>query len=119
VYVFNRPEPRTYSASISVERELVADLAALVQYNHSKGVHITRFLDANDSAFGCTWGTGLAPGGTNGIGCGDVPSNTFGLAMVDSSGKSLYDGITFGLTKRWSNNYQFRGEPHAVLGPLQ
>ena len=110
VYVFNESfqNPRTYSASIGVERELVPNLAALVQYNHSKGVHITRFLDANDSAFGCPWGTGLEPGGTNGIGCGDVPSNTFGLAMVDSSGKSLYDGLTFGLTKRWSDNYQFQ-----------
>ena len=28
--------------------------------------------------------------------------------MVDSSAKSLYDGVTIGLNKRWSNNFQFQ-----------
>jgi hypothetical protein len=110
VYVFNEnfQNPRTYSASIGVERELVPNLTGLVQYNHSKGVHITRFFDSNDAAFGCPWGTGLNPGGTNGIACGSPTGNSFGLATVDSSAKSLYDGITFGLNKRMSNNFQFQ-----------
>jgi hypothetical protein len=108
VFVFNEDfqNPRTYSASIGVEREVAPNLALLVQYNHSKGVHITRFFEANDSAFGCPWGTGLGPGGTNGIACGS--SGGGGLTMVDSSAKSLYDGVTIGLNKRWSNNFQFQ-----------
>jgi len=44
------------------------------------------------------WPLGLFLDGTsNGIGT---------LTVVDSSAKSKYDGITFGLTKRWSNNFQ-------------
>ena len=30
------------------------------------------------------------------------------LWTVSSSAKSLYDGVTFGLTKRWSHSYQFQ-----------
>jgi hypothetical protein len=98
VFVFDRDfqNPRTYSASIGVERELVTDLALLVQYNHSKGVHVTRFLNGNDPLLGSPWSTGLN-GTTNGIGA---------LTVVDSSAKSKYDGITVGLTKRWSHNFQ-------------
>jgi hypothetical protein len=110
VFVFNEgfQNPKTYSGSIGVEREVAPSLAVLVQYNHSKGVHITRFFEANDVAFGCPWGTGLGPGGTNGIACGDPTANSGGLTMVDSSAKSLYDGVTFGLNRRWANNFQFQ-----------
>ena len=104
VFVFDEDfqNPRTYSASIAVEREIASNLAALVQYNHSKGVHITRFLNGNDPLLGDgvapgPWGTGLAPGGFNGI-------NT--LTVVDSSAKSLYRGLTIGLNKKWSRNWQ-------------
>ena len=104
VFVFDKDfqNPRTYSASVAVEREIVSNLAFLVQYNHSKGVHITRFLNGNDPLLGDgvgsgPWGSGLAPGGFNGI-------NT--LTVVDSSAKSLYRGLTLGLTKKWSRNWQ-------------
>lgn len=108
VFVFNQDfqNPRTYSASVGVEREVVPNVALLVQYNHSKGVHITRFLERNDTAFGCPWGSGLGANGQNGIACGS--SGGGGLTSVESTGKSLYDGVTLGLTKRWSNNYQFQ-----------
>jgi hypothetical protein len=98
VFVFDRDfqNPRTYSASIAVEREVVPDVALLVQYNHAKGVHITRFLNGNDPLLGSPWSTGLN-GTANGIGA---------LTVVDSSAKSKYDGITVGLTKRWSHGFQ-------------
>ena len=82
VFVFdeNFENPRTWSASASVEREVVQNLALLVQYNYAKGEHITRFIERNDSAFGCPWGAGLQPSGTNGIACGSsappIPSST-------------------------------------------
>ena len=104
VFVFDKDfqNPRTYSASLAVERELGSNVALLVQYNHSKGVHITRFLNGNDPLLGDgagpgPWGTGLAPGGFNGINA---------LTVVDSSAKSLYRGLTIGLTKKWSHNWQ-------------
>jgi len=108
VFVFdeNFQNPRTWSASASVEREVVDNLAVLVQYNYAKGEHLTRFLEQNDTAFGCPWGTGLQPGGTNGIACGN--SGGAGLTSVESTSKSSYNGITFGLTKRFANNYQLQ-----------
>ena len=104
VFVFDKDfqNPRTYSASLAVEREIASNLSLLVQYNHSKGVHVTRFLNGNDPLLGDgaapgPWGAGLAPGGFNGI-------NT--LTVVDSSAKSLYRGLTIGLNKKWSHNWQ-------------
>jgi len=104
VFVFDKDfqNPRTYSASLAVERELARNLAMLVQYNHAKGVHVTRFVNGNDPLLGDgvgsgPFGSGLAPGGFNGI-------NT--LTVVDSSAKSLYRGLTLGLTKKWSHNWQ-------------
>ena len=106
VFVFNEDfqNPRTWSASASVEREVVQDLAVLVQYNYAKGEHLTRFLEQNDTAFGCPWGTGIS--GTNGIACGT--SGGGGLTSVESTAKSSYNGITLGLTKRYARNYQFQ-----------
>jgi hypothetical protein len=99
VFVFSEDfkHPRTYQGAIAIERELGTDVAGLIQYNHAKGVHITRWLNKNDPLLGSPWSTGLAPGGFNGIG---------ELDTVSSSAKSKYDGLTFGLTKRWSHNYQ-------------
>lgn len=108
VFVFDKDfkNPRTYSASIGVERAIGEDMSFLAQYNWSKGEHITRFIEANDTAFGCPWGSGLGQGGSNGIACGT--SGGGGLTSVESTGKSKYHGFTFGLTKRWSRNYQFQ-----------
>ena len=101
VFVFSKDfkNPRTYHGSVAVERELGSDFSGLVQYNHAKGVHITRWLNMNDPLLGAPWSTGLAPAGINGIG---------ELDTVSSSAKSKYDGVTFGLTKRWSHGYQFQ-----------
>jgi hypothetical protein len=108
VFVFNEDfqNPRTWSASASIEREVAPELALLVQYNYAKGEHITRFLEQNDTAFGCPWGTGIGAAGSNGIACGS--SGGGGLTSVESTAKSRYDGLTFGLTKRWARNYQFQ-----------
>ena len=102
----NFQNPRTISASAAVEREVVPNFAVLVQYNYAKGEHITRFFQQNDAAFGCPWSTGLGTDGTNGLSCGS--SGGDGLTSVEATGKSQYHGVTFGLTKRFSRNYQFQ-----------
>lgn len=101
VFVYDRDfrNPRTFSTSVAVEHELVQDLAVLVQYNYSKGDHITRFLNLNDPLLGSPWSSGLAPAGINGIST---------LTTVSSNARSRYDGLTLGLTKRWSNRFQFQ-----------
>ena len=47
VFVFDKDfkNPRTYQASVAVERQVGDDLAALVQYNHASGRNITRWLE--------------------------------------------------------------------------
>jgi hypothetical protein len=112
VFVFDEDfqNPRTLSASLSWEQEVVPNYAVLVKYNYAKGEHITRFLNGNDpllwegDAPGCTFAcgpfsSGLGTGGANGIGT---------LTVVSSSAKSLYHGMTVGLTKRPSSNVQFQ-----------
>ena len=112
VFVFDKDfeNPRTTSASISWEQELIKDYAFLLKYNYAKGEHITRFLNGNDPllnsnlnpacTFACgPWSNGLGPGGTNGVGA---------LTVVQSSARSLYRGWTLGVTKRPSHNVQFQ-----------
>ncbi|MBV9496915.1 MAG: TonB-dependent receptor, partial [Acidobacteria bacterium] len=100
VFVFDKgfQNPRTKSASVSWEQEVVKDYAVLVKYNYAKGEHITRFTNRNDPLLGSPWSTGLGADGKNGIGT---------LTVVESTAKSKYDGITVGIRKRPSHNLQF------------
>lgn len=101
VFVFDKDfqNPRTTAASVSYETEIAPAYAVLVKYNYAKGDHITRFVNRNDPLLGSPWSSGLAPSGANGI-------NT--LTVVESTAKSLYQGVTLGLTKRFTRNYQFQ-----------
>ena len=101
VFVFDKDfqNPRTTSASVSWEQEVIRNYAVLVKYNYAKGDHITRFANRNDPLLGSPWLTGLGADGSNGV-------NT--LTTVESTAKSLYQGITVGLTRRPANNIQFQ-----------
>jgi hypothetical protein len=111
VFVFDKDfqNPRTTSMSLSWEQEFVPEYAFLVKYNYAKGSHITRFRNGNDPllinapndcTFACgPFSSGLGAGGTNGIGT---------LTVVESTAKSLYQGLTLGITKRPSHNMQFQ-----------
>ncbi len=101
VFVFDKNfhNPRTYSGTISYERELIANLTAFATFTHSKTVHVTRFIDRNDRVFGRPFSTGLGPNDQNGIGV---------LTTVESSAKAKWDGLTIGMTKRYANSYQFQ-----------
>ena len=101
VYLFDKDfqNPRTFSASISFERELVNGLFGSLSYTHARTDHLTRLLNANDPVFGLPWGTGLAPGGANGIST---------LHVVQSTAKSRYNGITAELRRSISPRLQFQ-----------
>ncbi len=91
VRVFSRDyeNPRIYSTNVAFERELASSLALYLDFTHSKGVHLTRFLNLNRSG---------------------IFSPQLGELMVTSSvGKSLYRGVTIGLRKRFSKGIQFEG----------
>jgi hypothetical protein len=88
VFSKNYENPRIYTANVAFEQEIARDLSIYFDFTHSKGVHLTRFLN-----FGRT---GLFP--------------TLGDIFVTSSvGKSLYNGFTAGMRKRFSKRYQFEG----------
>jgi hypothetical protein len=100
VFVFDKnfQNPRTKSASVSWDQEVIKDYGFLVKYNYAKGDHITRFTNRNDPLLGSPWSTGLGSDGSNGVGV---------LTTIESTAKSLYQGVTLGINKRPSNNVAF------------
>lgn len=91
VRVFSRDyeNPRIYSTNVGFEQEIANNLAIYLDFTHSKGVHLTRFLNANqDGIFNLQLGE---------------------VAVTSSVGKSLYRGFTVGVRKRLSKGFQFEG----------
>lgn len=90
VRVFSRDyaNPRIYTVNGQFEQQIGQDISLYFDFTHSKGVHLTRFLNYAR--------TGLFP--------------TLGDIFVTSAvGKSLYNGFTVGVRKRFSRHYQFEG----------
>jgi hypothetical protein len=78
--------PRIYTANVQFEQQLARDVSLYFDYTHSKGVHLTRFINLNR--------VGLFPG--------------FGDVFVTSAvGRSVFDGFTVGMRKRFTKHYQF------------
>ncbi len=98
VYVVDRDfvNPRTYAASIGIEREVAKDWGVSVKYNWARTDHLTRFLDTNDPLLGSPWSTGLGADGKNGVGV---------LWTVTSGARSEYNGITLGVTRRFAGRF--------------
>jgi len=96
----NFRNPRTTSIAAAYEREVVPGLTASVNYVYAKADRLTRFVNRNDAIFGNgtdgPFTTGL-PGG-NGIGT---------LTTVESTARSEYNGVTFGVARRNAANYNF------------
>lgn len=86
VFSRNYANPRIYVTNAQFEQQIADDIAAYFDFTHSKGVHLTRFFNFAR--------TGLFP--------------TLGDVFVTSAnGKSLYNGFTAGMRKRFSRHYQF------------
>lgn len=91
--------PRTVQYSASVERELVKDLNLTVAYNYAHSTRLTTFINRGD---GRLYTGGVSPfERANGSGVGEIRS-------TESVGKSLFQGLTFALNKRFSNHFQFQ-----------
>jgi hypothetical protein len=88
VRVFSRDykNPRIYNFNVGFEQEIASDWSLYLDFTHSKAVHLTRFLNINRNNF-------FAP--------------FLGETMVTSAvGKSVYDGFTAGMRKRFSGRFQ-------------
>ena len=88
VRVFDRnyANPRIYTTNAQFEQQVADDYSVYFDFTHAQGVHMTRFLNYAR--------TGLFP--------------TLGDVFVTSAnGKSIYNGFTVGVRKRFSKRYQF------------
>jgi hypothetical protein len=104
VYVFDKNfrNPKTTSFSVGVDRAISGDFAVSLKANYADTIQLTRYINTNDPLLGGNWSTGLpdaSGGNTNGIST---------LWTAESTGKSKYWGVTIGLLKKWSDNYQFQ-----------
>ena len=94
VFDKNYANPRIYTFNAQFEQEVTRDLSVYLDFTHSKGVHLTRFLNYNRTGAPLLPATALFP--------------TLGDVFVTSAvGKSLYNGFTVGARKRMSKRYQF------------
>ncbi len=91
VRVFSRDyrNPRIYTTNAQFEQQIAPDTAVYLDFTHSKGVWLTRFLNANQ----------------NGIFSPQLGE----VAVTSALGKSLYRGFTVGVRKRFSKGFQFEG----------
>ncbi len=109
VRVFDRDyqNPRITTINAAFERELAPFLAMYVDVTYAKGDHLTRFLNYN------VHGTGVAPSQppsydvTTYTGANPFEPQLGDVFVTNSLGEGSYRGVTFGLRKRYSNNYQF------------
>jgi hypothetical protein len=107
VFDRNYQNPRIYSFNVGYERELMPSLAAYADFTTAKGVHLTRFLNYN------VHGTAPAPtqpptrDTTTYIGANPFEPQLGDVFVTTSRGHGLYRGLTLGLRKRFSDNYQF------------
>lgn len=99
VFARDFKNPRTIQYSASIEREIAKNISFLVAFNYAKSTRLTRFVNRGDGR--------LYPGGVSpferpdGSGIGEIRS-------TESSARSLYQGVTFTLNKRFANRYQFQ-----------
>ena len=101
IFVFDKDfkNPRTMSASLGYEKDILGQVSASVSYIYAATDNLTRFVNRNDTVFVQPWLTGLN-GTANGVGT---------LTVVESSAKSRYNGITFGLARLADPDFQFQG----------
>ena len=99
VFVFDKDfrNPRTMSATVGYEREVMDRVAVSVSATMAKTDFLTRFVNRNDASFGSPWSTGLAVG----LGVGQ-------LTTVESSARSMYSGVTFGIARVADPDFQYQ-----------
>jgi hypothetical protein len=96
VRVFSRDyaNPRIYTTNFQFEQQIATDVSLYFDFTHSKGVHLTRFLNLNRTGAPPLPAAPLFP--------------TLGDVFVTTAvGKSLYRGFTVGMRKRFTRHYQF------------
>lgn len=98
VFERNFKNPRTVQYSASIEREIAKNTSFLFAYNYAKSTRLTRFVNRGD---GRLYGGSSPFERPDGSGIGEIRS-------TESSARSLYQGLTFTLNKRFADRFQFQ-----------
>jgi hypothetical protein len=105
----NFKNPRTVQYSASVEREVAKNTSVLVAYNYAKTTRLTRFVNRNDIRLYSGALIGPSCAGLNlGIFCREDGSGVGEIRSTESSARSLYQGLTFTLNRRFADRFQFQ-----------
>lgn len=121
LYLFdkNYQQPFTHQARLQFEREIVKNTTFSIQYALFKGQDISRTRNANLTApVGTTFPVFEASGVASGqnltvnrfAGVGYAGPRIAGftrISLFESSARSFYQGLSFELNRRFSNNWQF------------
>ncbi len=91
VRVFHRDyeNPRIYTGNVAFEHEFTQDWIVYLDGTISNGTRLPRFIDVNHGSRGAPFGPDL----------GEV-------FVTTSLGQSTYNGVTFGMRKKFSDGYQ-------------
>jgi len=109
VRVFDRDykNPKIFTVNVGYEREVRPSMAAYVDFTVARGMQLTRFLNYNGHGTGVAATQPPTRDGTTYVGAPPFGPQLDETMVTTSRGHSLYRGATFGLRKRYANNYQF------------
>ncbi len=109
VFAKDFKNPRTIQYSASIERELAKGLSFLVAYNFAKSTRLTRFVNRGDGRlYNNPFPNPASPCNGQSIFCRENGSGVGEIRSTESSARSLYQGLTLTLNKRFSDRYQFQ-----------
>jgi Carboxypeptidase regulatory-like domain/TonB-dependent Receptor Plug Domain len=108
VRVFDRNyrNPRIYNVNVGFERELAPSVAAYADFTYAKGTRLTRFLNYNAHGTGVAATQPATRDTTTYVGDAPFGPRLGDVFVTTSNGRSVYRGATFGLRKRFSQQYQ-------------
>jgi hypothetical protein len=109
VRVFDRDykNPRIATVNIGYEREVMPSMAAYFDFTVAKGTNLTRFLNYNVHGTGVAASQPASYDKVSYTGANPFEPQLGDVFVTSSVGHALYRGATFGLRKRFANNYQF------------
>ncbi|HEY2932597.1 MAG TPA: TonB-dependent receptor [Acidobacteriota bacterium] len=89
--------PYSHQASLGIEHEIFTDLAVSIDYNLNRGLHIIRSRDIN-----------VRQTGPNRFALPGLDPRFIQINQIETTGRSIYHGLTFSGRKRFSHNHSFQ-----------
>src|SRR5206468_1411022 len=106
VFDRNYRNPRIYSFNAGFDREVAPSVAAYVDFTVAKSVHLTRFLNYNVHGMAAAAPQPPTRDTTTYVGANPFEPQLGDVFVTNSRGRSTYRGGTFGVRKRFSQQYQ-------------